>query len=121
MSHVVDATYENGILKLDQPLPLKDREKVRVTVENLSDVSVAFPSKDPAANSWTVEDNERRCDLIDKHIEGAISESEKRELDQLQSQMREHLDRIAPMPMEGALRLHQQLLNKKRDAECQTE
>jgi len=36
MSHVVEATYENGVLKLVQPLPLKDQEKVRVTVESLS-------------------------------------------------------------------------------------
>ena len=36
MSYVVEATYENGVLKLDQPLPLKDREKVRVTVESLT-------------------------------------------------------------------------------------
>ncbi len=36
MSHVVKATYENGVLKLDQPLPLKDKERVRVTVESLA-------------------------------------------------------------------------------------
>lgn len=30
MSHVVDATYKNGILKLDRPLPLTDWEKVGV-------------------------------------------------------------------------------------------
>ncbi len=36
MSHVVEATYENGVLKLEQPLPLKDQEKVRVTVESLT-------------------------------------------------------------------------------------
>ena len=30
---VVEATYENGVLKLDQPLPLKDQERVRITVE----------------------------------------------------------------------------------------
>ncbi|PON11521.1 hypothetical protein C2W62_44380 [Candidatus Entotheonella serta] len=35
MSHVVEATYENGILKLTKPLPLKDQEKVRVTVESV--------------------------------------------------------------------------------------
>lgn len=34
MSYVVHATYEHGLLKLDRPLPLKDREKVRVTVES---------------------------------------------------------------------------------------
>ena len=36
MSHVVDAIYENDVLKLAQPLPLKNREKVRVTVESLA-------------------------------------------------------------------------------------
>jgi predicted DNA-binding antitoxin AbrB/MazE fold protein len=36
MSYVVDATYENGVLKLEQPLPLKEREKVRVTVESVA-------------------------------------------------------------------------------------
>jgi len=36
MSHIVEATYENGVLKLVQPLPLKDQERVRVTVESLS-------------------------------------------------------------------------------------
>ena len=36
MSHVVEATYENGVLKLKQPLPLKEREAVRVTVESLA-------------------------------------------------------------------------------------
>lgn len=37
MSHVVDATYENGVLKLEQLLPLKHQERVRVTVESLAD------------------------------------------------------------------------------------
>ncbi len=35
MSHVVEAIYENGVLKLKQPLPFKDQEKLRVTVESL--------------------------------------------------------------------------------------
>lgn len=36
MSHVVEATYVNGMLKLEQPLPFKDQEKVRVTVDRLT-------------------------------------------------------------------------------------
>ena len=36
MSHIVQATYENGVLKLENPLPLKDQEQVRVTVESLA-------------------------------------------------------------------------------------
>jgi predicted DNA-binding antitoxin AbrB/MazE fold protein len=33
MAMTVDAVYENGVLMLQQPLPLKEHEKVRVTVE----------------------------------------------------------------------------------------
>jgi predicted DNA-binding antitoxin AbrB/MazE fold protein len=33
MTFTVEATYENGALKLERPLPLKEHEKVRVTVE----------------------------------------------------------------------------------------
>jgi predicted DNA-binding antitoxin AbrB/MazE fold protein len=33
MTIIVEATYEDGVLKLAQPLPLKQHEKVRVTVE----------------------------------------------------------------------------------------
>jgi predicted DNA-binding antitoxin AbrB/MazE fold protein len=33
MSLTVEATYENGTLKLAQPLPLREHEQVRVTIE----------------------------------------------------------------------------------------
>jgi predicted DNA-binding antitoxin AbrB/MazE fold protein len=33
MAITVEATYENGVLKPVTPLPLKEREKVRLTVE----------------------------------------------------------------------------------------
>ena len=33
MSITVEATYEDGVLKPVEPLPFKDHEKVRVTVE----------------------------------------------------------------------------------------
>ena len=39
MTITVEATYENGVLKPAEPLPLKDHQKVRVTVE--PDVNLA--------------------------------------------------------------------------------
>jgi predicted DNA-binding antitoxin AbrB/MazE fold protein len=33
MSLTVEAVYEDGVLKPAQPLPLKEREKVRVTIQ----------------------------------------------------------------------------------------
>lgn len=32
MSITVEATYENGVLKPTTPIPLKEREKVRLTI-----------------------------------------------------------------------------------------
>jgi len=34
MSLEVEATYENGVLKLDDPLPFKDQERIIVTVRS---------------------------------------------------------------------------------------
>jgi predicted DNA-binding antitoxin AbrB/MazE fold protein len=33
MTLIIEAVYENGVLKPTQPLPLKDGENVRITVE----------------------------------------------------------------------------------------
>jgi len=33
MAITIEAVYENGVLKLEQPLPLRERQKVRVTIE----------------------------------------------------------------------------------------
>ena len=33
MSLEVEATYENGVLKLDKPLPLDERERVTVSIK----------------------------------------------------------------------------------------
>jgi len=32
MTVTIEATYENGVLKPTEPLPLKDQEKVRITL-----------------------------------------------------------------------------------------
>jgi predicted DNA-binding antitoxin AbrB/MazE fold protein len=34
MAIVVEATFENGVLKPSEPLPLKEHEKVRLTIES---------------------------------------------------------------------------------------
>ncbi len=34
MKLTVQATYENGVLKPDQPLPFRDQERVQLTVES---------------------------------------------------------------------------------------
>ena len=34
----IEATYENGMLKLKEPLPLKENETVKVTVQTSADI-----------------------------------------------------------------------------------
>ena len=50
---------------------------------------------------WTDEDNARRCELIDKHIQQTITDTERNELEVLQRRLRRHLDAVAtPSPEE---------------------
>lgn len=62
---------------------------------------------------WSAEMDVRRCDLIDRDISGTITAAERAELAVLQQRASEHFDRIAPPPIEGARRLHQQLVTSR--------
>src|SRR5438552_377317 len=71
-------------------------------------------------SSWQ---NARRCDLIDKEVEGTITPDEVKELYSLQQAMLRYRRRVAPLPLEDARRLHQELLQKAQrqtDARCGT-
>jgi hypothetical protein len=84
-----------------------------------SEAAAAQPKEPP--RQWDDEKNARRCDLIDRQIEGTIAPAERRELDDLQSQLRRHLDEVAPFDLAAARKIHQQLLQKKRESESQRE
>ena len=58
--------------------------------------------------------NARRCALIDKEIDGTLTPAERVELELLQKQAVAYRDRVAPLPIEGARTLHQQLVARKR-------
>jgi hypothetical protein len=62
---------------------------------------------------WNDAKNERRCELIDKDIQGTLGAAERREFELLTQEMRVHRRAVAPIPLAGAIRLHQQLLEKK--------
>lgn len=66
---------------------------------------------------WTDEKNDRRCELIDKEIEGTIRPFEKRELAVLQQQMLAYRRKNAPLPLKEAQALHQELLKKAGELE----
>jgi hypothetical protein len=62
---------------------------------------------------WSDEVEIRRRELIDRDIAGAITPAERVELVHLDRLANKHFDEIAPPPMEGARRLHEQLLHRR--------
>lgn len=62
--------------------------------------------------AWSEAKNQRRCDLIDRKVAGSLTPTETLELAQLQEQMLRQRQRIAPLPLEDARRLHQELLTR---------
>jgi hypothetical protein len=61
---------------------------------------------------WTDAKNHRRCDLIDRKYAAGLSPAEIVELARLQEEMLRYRQRVAPLPLEDARRLHQELLNR---------
>jgi hypothetical protein len=76
-----------------------------------------IPASRPESGTWTDELNARRCDLIDRQIEGTITSIELQELEGLQAQLRRHLDQNAPFDLAGAQQIHQQLLSNRHTTE----
>ena len=72
----------------------------------------AAPAPANGDEPWTEAKNQRRCDLIDRKYAGTLTPAEAVELVQLQEQMLRHRQRVAPLPLEDARRLHQELLNR---------
>ena len=63
-----------------------------------------------AEDAWTEEKDSRRCDLIDKSLQATLSASEELELSKLQRQAEAHFDEVSPPPIDGALKLHKELI-----------
>ena len=66
---------------------------------------------------WTEEKNRRRCELIDRKYDHGLSPSEEGELALLQEAMYRAIDKLAPLPLDAARSLHQELLEKATPAQ----
>jgi hypothetical protein len=79
----------------------------------------AFPPANGEGSNdqeWTDAKNNRRCDLIDKEIDGTIAPAEAKELEDLQEQMLRYRHRVAPLPLAYAGRLLAELEAKAAKA-----
>jgi hypothetical protein len=78
-------------------------------------VALVVPTSGAVTNGdepWTDAKNEQRCILIDRKYAGGLNATETAELAALQEQMLRYRQQVAPLPLEDARRLHQELLIK---------
>jgi len=72
MSHVVEAVYENGILRPEQPLPLTNRERVRLIVESLERGSHSVLDIAPVSLGEVLNPLKADQDLLAEMLEGRL-------------------------------------------------
>lgn len=108
-------------LELDRrggsPLPVEHprthrRYVIVPATDDVSDGQVARPSG--RFEEWTEAQNARRFALIDKEIAGQLTSAEADELAQLQREMDDFLQQVAPLPLEAVRKLHEQLVQQTR-------
>jgi hypothetical protein len=66
----------------------------------------------PASGDWTAAKDARRCELIDKEVDGTLTAAEETELEDLQEQILRHRHRVAQFPLAHARRLLEELERK---------
>ena len=81
-------------------------------VARIVPISPKTNGKPPAREEWTDAKNARRSELVDRKIDGSITPEEAEELAELQDQLDRYVDRVAPLPLEAARKLHHELLAK---------
>lgn len=87
--------------------------KKEFVASNVEDDTSTGPSQPTyPGGDWTDEKNARRCELIDRKIEGSLGSKEKVELEYLQEEMLRHRRKVAPLPLADLRELHQELLLK---------
>jgi hypothetical protein len=64
------------------------------------------------AYGWTPAGDARRCELIDRELDGTLTAAERTELEDLQEQMLRHRHRVAPLPLAHARQLLEELERK---------
>jgi predicted RNase H-like HicB family nuclease len=72
------------------------------------------PAGQPSSQ-WTKAKNQRRCELVDKEIEGTLSPGEGEELEQLQAEMLAYRRRVAPLPLKDLREIHDELLQRSSE------
>ena len=114
MNHILLESQDEAVKRFFLSLPTDSQGAI---VEwNGQAVACVLPPPIPInskADEWTEAKNDRRCELVDRKFAGpALTSAEMLELAGLQAEMLRYRDRVAPLPIEDARRLHQELLTR---------
>lgn len=97
-----------ALCRVGSPLPLPNGTPVRVEPVAAGDFLPADQGRNDT--SWNDLKKSRRCELVDREIDGTLLPDEATELAILQRQMLAERRRLAAVPLEELRRLHQELL-----------
>ena len=61
-------------------------------------------------DEWSPQKNDRRIVLIDRKIDRSITPDERLELELLQEEMLDHVEKVAPIPLGHARQMYQRLV-----------
>jgi hypothetical protein len=115
VNHISLDNEDDAVKRFVLSLPVDANGSV-LELEGLA-VACVVPHIQEAAETngaWDEAKNARRCELIDKEIEGTLSAGEVLELRRLQREMLAHRRKVAPLPLAEARKLHTELLAKAR-------
>jgi len=112
MNHILLDKQDEAVKRFFLSLPADSQGSV-VELNGLALaclVPVSLASQDDGV--WTEAKNERRCELIDKEIDGTLTPAEAVELQALQQAMLQYRNKVAPLPIAAVRKLHEELLAK---------
>ena len=114
VNHIVLDSQDEAVKRFFLSLP--DDSQGSVVELNGHAVACVLPppkAMNGATEAWSDAKNNRRCDLIDREFDGPpLTPAEVVELAGLQAEMLRYRQRVAPLPIEDARRLHQELLTR---------
>ncbi len=118
MNHIRLDAEDDRVKQFFRSLPLDSQGSVlELEGHAVACILPAAPDRtENGSEEWTEAKNARRCDLIDREIAGTLRPEEAAELHQLQQEMLRHRRRVAPLPLDDARKLHQQLLAQSGQA-----
>ena len=112
VNHIVLDSQDEAVKRFFLSLPVDSQGSV-VELNGLALACLVPVSPAPQDDGkWTEAKNERRCDLIDKEIDGTLTPAEVVELQALQQALLKYRNKVAPLPIAAVRKLHKQLLAK---------